>query len=150
VKNRSSARSAATGESRFYESASAYYIKGRKLMENFQLEIMISHDLTVSNISNHFDKLVLAQSKFVKGPFCVHLTDHYFRFTQPANLRTHMKKKHDTASIKNNKCPHCQVRLKVARAGDRTRDLLLVVHYILWLTPSPLRNRVQLQTVGQT
>ena len=30
------------------------------------------------------------------------------RFTQPANLRTHMKKKHEGASIKNNKCPHCQ------------------------------------------
>ena len=30
-----------------------------------------------------------------------------FRFTQPANLRTHMKKKHDTSTIKGNKCPHC-------------------------------------------
>ena len=30
-----------------------------------------------------------------------------FRFTQPANLRTHMKKKHDNNTIKGNKCPHC-------------------------------------------
>merc|ERR1712156_1128482 len=29
------------------------------------------------------------------------------RFTQPANLRTHMKKKHNATSIKGNKCPHC-------------------------------------------
>ena len=30
-----------------------------------------------------------------------------FRFTQPANLRTHMKKKHSNSTIKGNKCPHC-------------------------------------------
>ena len=29
------------------------------------------------------------------------------RFTQPANLRTHTKKKHDMGPIRGSKCPHC-------------------------------------------
>ncbi|CAB4054760.1 KRAB [Lepeophtheirus salmonis] len=29
------------------------------------------------------------------------------KFTQPANLRTHMKKKHPEMNCKGNKCPHC-------------------------------------------
>ena len=32
----------------------------------------------------------------------------FTRFTQPANLRTHMKKKHNGAMLDGNRCPHCQ------------------------------------------
>ena len=31
----------------------------------------------------------------------------FYRFTQPANLRTHTKKKHDMGPIRGSKCPHC-------------------------------------------
>ncbi len=76
---------------------------------------------------------IWAECRLTAALFCP------FRFTQPANLRTHMKKKHDSShGIRNNKCPHCQ---------ETFQSIIAVHQHILEDHPDVVAEEREAQTL---